>query len=1293
MRQHFLFILFLAYSLTGLAQVPRLVLPEGHTDGVTTINYSPDSRYLLTASNGFEDRTVRMWEIKSGKLIYALKGHFVPVSDANFSPNGKYILTHAYFNHLWDANTGELVSMVDSIVSEATCFSADSRYLIMTRIAKDQIQFWDIANRKKDRIIECEGMVYDLLEVTKDGRYLVGYAKGGGEGNGKSGFTIWDIASGNKVLSRHCLFSKEVAIKTSPLSKKVFIATQQERFLVDLPSKTVLDTNYTSFEPDVKRCYFSDDDQYLYLAESEYLYQLTTYDFRYKYRMGKNPANITAITVVPGKKELIALDSKAYFTVYNIGDTLRNSGFYETQYGRTSNLKISPDGKTFTISTFNQYTIIINYPGFTLSSYLTGEAASMQEVSATVKKDKIALTSITGEVRIADGKTGKVLNYFYDTAGRIEDIVVSPGGEWLLGKINSNFSLNGWDAATGKKLFTIADTSFRLYNYVYSPAGKTFASWEAFKRSLDIRDAATGKLLAENKMPEKGRYGNAMVYTKDGKYLFFTNNCHIEIRDGVTGKLVRTLTGPLIPNHAIKYIDLSSDETKICAATDSLILAWDIASGRKTIQQYWNDDAAKSDEESFLNIHFNPSGDKIIAPVQNGQTVVLDYAKDSVAFLLTNHYPETLGDAAYSPNGKYFVTIGEKLGYLISHDAVTGEALARFGEQSEAVTSYTFAEDGNSILIVSENSLHRYNLQTGKRLYRTLFINQNDWLTIDDAGRFDGTEAARKLLYFTCGKEIIELEQVKDKLWVPNLAERINRGDSLTASTIKDLNICGLTPLVQSKEGQADLYQFQITARKGGLGDIILQVNGIEARRYRPAELKRTDSLYELVVNKKELEPYFASGYNNKVTVRALTQNNDITSRSLIVDEDSAKVSSAPPRLFAVIVGVSDYKGDDLDLKYAAKDAVDIGAAISAASKKLLNTDTSNRVFVYNFNSTEKAGLLPEKANIKKAFEEIGRKASANDILLIFFAGHGVMEGERKQFYFLTADASKTSATADVASVGISTTELADWMKPENIKAQKRVLIFDACNSGQAIKDFVRLGSSGQGYLAARNDDKEQIIKAIDKLNEKSGLFILSASASNQSAYEMGRYTQGLLTHALLKVMKEQRDVLEDEKFLNLSRWLNAAEKTVTQLSKESGARQEPQIVSNTNFNIGVVDAEVRGKIILPKEKPVFTFSNFQNSSEAVADDDLEFSKLLNQQLNDISSRNTGGNLIYVISTNEADAYSLTGRYTVKAGTITVKANIKKGNKIIHRFEISKPLTNLGELAAAVIQKATEKIQ
>jgi hypothetical protein len=263
-------------------------------------------------------------------------------------------------------------------------------------------------------------------------------------------------------------------------------------------------------------------------------------------------------------------------------------------------------------------------------------------------------------------------------------------------------------------------------------------------------------------------------------------------------------------------------------------------------------------------------------------------------------------------------------------------------------------------------------------------------------------------------------------------------------------------------------------------------------------------------------------------------------------------------------------------------------------------------------------------------------------------------------------------------------------MKPANIKAQKRILILDACNSGQAVNELVKVGGSDQNYLAARNDDRAEQIKAIDKLNEKSGLFILAASASNQSAYEMGRYSQGLLTYALLKAIKQQPDILEDNKYLNVSRWFNAAEKTVSDMVRETGNRQEPQIVSAGNFNIGIVDTEVVAGIKLANEKPLFTASNFQNSDEAIADDDLEISKYINQRMNDISGRGNDSRISYVTSTSAPDAYSLSGRYEVNGEAVIIKITIRQNKVVKYKFELPGKKNDLKALAEHVVTMAAD---
>jgi len=277
--------------------------------------------------------------------------------------------------------------------------------------------------------------------------------------------------------------------------------------------------------------------------------------------------------------------------------------------------------------------------------------------------------------------------------------------------------------------------------------------------------------------------------------------------------------------------------------------------------------------------------------------------------------------------------------------------------------------------------------------------------------------------------------------------------------------------------------------------------------------------------------------------------------------------------------------------------------------------------------------------------------------------------------------------------VGISTDELTDWMKPQNIRAQKRILIFDACNSGQAIKDIVKIGGSDQGYLAARSDEQGQVIKAIDRLNERSGLFILSASASNQSAYELGRYSQGLLTYSLLRAIKQQPDILDQGRYLDLSRWFQAAEQTVMELSKESGARQQPQLISNTNFSIGIVDEEVRATIALSQEKPQFAGSNLQNADENIASDDLGLNRFLNDQLQAIAALGSDARIVFAPGIS-FEAWTVGGRYEVKGKTIAARLNLRKGtDPTKYKFELTGSVDDLNGLAKRVAEKAVSLVQ
>jgi WD40 repeat protein len=125
------------YEKLAPAQERKLIAPQsvtlnGHTADINSVAFSPDGRFLVTAS---VDGTARVWDAATGASLGELRGHTGSVNSASFSPDGKFIVTAGTDAtvRLWDAGRFAFVKMIGGTypkpVSSAE-YSPDGRFIV-----------------------------------------------------------------------------------------------------------------------------------------------------------------------------------------------------------------------------------------------------------------------------------------------------------------------------------------------------------------------------------------------------------------------------------------------------------------------------------------------------------------------------------------------------------------------------------------------------------------------------------------------------------------------------------------------------------------------------------------------------------------------------------------------------------------------------------------------------------------------------------------------------------------------------------------------------------------------------------------------------------------------------------------------------------------------------------------------------------------------------------------------------------------------------------------------------------
>jgi hypothetical protein len=454
-----------------------------------------------------------------------------------------------------------------------------------------------------------------------------------------------------------------------------------------------------------------------------------------------------------------------------------------------------------------------------------------------------------------------------------------------------------------------------------------------------------------------------------------------------------------------------------------------------------------------------------------------------------------------------------------------------------ASARHDWSPDGRFLLGYGEGGLTLRNGKSGELIATLTALDQTESMAVLPTGEYLATRGAMKSVGFSVGLAAYTFEQFDLRFNRPDMVlKALGRApqrliDAAARARGKRLARAGFTeatlgtdfhlPEVQvARDGlpaatQAASVRLEVRARdtRVPLDRLLVSVNdvpydgrvaGIDLKAERSQELRRSVDV-----------PILPG--SNRIQVSVLNAEGVESYRDTV--EVRGDMAPTPGKVYVLAVGVSRYRDSGYNLRYAAKDAQDIGTTFGVAPR----TSGSNVAMVLDAQAT-RDGILKARDTL--------RAATPNDAVIIFFAGHGLLD-DKLDYFFATHDIDFNQP----AQRGLAYDDIEGLL--DGIAARRKVLLMDTCHSGELDKGDIETGPLAQAEpgkavqmraIGQRGLKKASTLGQGDLSAYLSDLFadtrrgpgavVISSAGGAEFALESEEWKNGVFTFSLLEGLK-----------------------------------------------------------------------------------------------------------------------------------------------------------------------------